>query len=528
MRSTSTFALVVLIALGCGNQPSPGSPDGDGTGARPGSDGDDDTGGADSSGTGSRRGSGGGESTGGRRGSGGSVSGGGSVDVGAENCGLDNPAFCEDFESGAKPGGRGGDLDEAKFAFSRWGHVVTFFDRPGAWTKRPEARFDVQRNMPTLCGAEFSNVVIGEDARVCEGPGVGELVSHQFQEVFDDAGDFGINSLMIRQPWDFSEGGVLVFDVDGKRNNYYEGHGWWFELWITEDPAPVPYHTAPTVSSFPRNGLGIQFTPVGTCLTMSKSDCNEIGTVFVTRDYQVIHEWPGAGDFPRRGGFVARDGELNHFEVRLTKDSIEIWASDAGTTDMHLVQTIDGLELTFDKGFVHLQHSHYNAFKDFRPQSDDGVWASPAQVYRWDNIGFNGPKLEPLRSYDFALNNRRSKNDEIPETDIVKYGYDLDRTVVLSVEDVDLTGATKALLNLNMGVETGRSLHFRINGGEEQSFECPDYGNSGANNSAHLRAFTIEVPLDSLVSGTNEFEFFVPRYQPWDMIGNIDLSLVVP
>lgn len=528
MRSTTTIVLAFLIALGCGNQPGPDAPpdgDGSGNGGRSGGgrnsggrDGSGDDGG-DSSGSGSRRGSGGrGGPTGDRI----------PIEVGAKDCGLDNPAFCEDFESGPHPGGRSGDLDETKFAFSRWGHTLTFFDRAGAWTKRPDPVFDVQRNMPTLCGAEFSNVVIGEDARVCKGPGVGDLVSYQFQEVFDDAGDFGINSLMIRQPWDFSEGGVLVFDVDGKRNDYYEGHGWWFELWVTEDPAPVPYHTAPTVGSFPRNGLGIQFSPMGTCLQKPTEDCNEVATIFVAKNYHIIHEWPGAGNYPREGGFVARDAELNHFEVRLTKDRAEIWATDSGSTELYLVQTIEGLELNFDKGFVHLQHSHYNAFKDGRPTYQDGVWSSPAQTYRWDNIGFNGPKLPALRAYDFPLNNRRSQSEYFPETDIVKYGYDLDRKVVLTVEDVDLTGATKALLNVNMGVQTGRTLNFRINGGEEQSFTCPDYGSPGMNNYGHLRAFSIEIPLDSLVQGDNEFEFSVTKYEPWDMIGNIDLSLVVP
>src|SRR5690348_13644286 len=37
------------------------------------------------------------------------------------SCGLDQPAFCEDFES-PSPGGRSGDLDESRFSFARWGH----------------------------------------------------------------------------------------------------------------------------------------------------------------------------------------------------------------------------------------------------------------------------------------------------------------------------------------------------------------------------------------------------------------------
>lgn len=522
MRSVSLSYPILLLALafGCSNQPTPGTPDDDsGAGGNPG-------GGGRGPGGGGRTGSGGGSSPsdGGSDGSGGAV-----VIVGPEDCGLQNAAFCEDFEDGPSPGGRGGDLDDAKFAFSRWGHVTTFFDRPGAWTVRPGELFDVQRNMPTFCGAEFSNVLIGEDARICSGAGVGNFESMQFQEVFDDAGDFGLNSIMVRQPFNFADGGVLVFDVDGKRNHYYEGHGWWFELWITEDPAPIPYHSAPTVSSFPRNGLGIQFTPVGICLSQATGDCNELGTLFVTRNYEIIHEFPGAGNFPKSGGFVARDQELNHFEVRLTKERIEIWASDAGTTEMHLVQAIDGLDLSFDTGFVHLQHSHYNAFKDARPQFNDGVWASPAQVYRWDNIGFDGPVLPAVRAYDAPLNDEKTKFPDEASTDIVKYGYDLDRKVTLEIENIDLDGATKATLNLNMmNITPGRALHYRLNGGEEKTFDCPDYGNSGVNSGFLLRTFSIEVPVEDLVQGTNTVEFSVPDYTPWDMVGNIDISLVVP
>lgn len=521
MRSTSAYCFCAFLAtFACGSPQPPGSPDDDGS----------DSGGSANSGSGGAKpGSGGAKGSGsGPSGTGGSNgSGGGAVVVGPEGCGLENAAFCEDFESGPSPGGRGGDLDEAKFAFSRWGHVVTFFDRPGAWTQRPDPTFDVQRNRPTLCGEEFSNITVDKDARICEGAGVGNFVSNQFQEVFDDASDFGLNSLMVRQAWDFSDGGVLVFDVDGKRNHYYEGHGWWFELWITEDPAPVPYHTAPTVASFPRNGLGIMFSPMGTCLSMAEGDCNEIAGVFVTDDYQIVHEFPGAGNFPTKGGFVARDKELNHFEVRLNKDRVEIWATDAGSTELYLVQEIEGLDLSFGAGFVHLQHSHYNAFKDARPDFT-GVWASPAQVYRWDNIGFDGPVLPALRTYDAPMNNARSKNDYFKETDIVKYGYDLDRPVELEFEDVDLDGATKATINFNMGLATGRSIHFRINGGEDMSFAGPDFGNTAVNQGGGLRALTVEIPLEALVEGKNVIEFSMPDYMPFDMIGNVDLSLVVP
>jgi hypothetical protein len=44
-----------------------------------------------------------------------------------------------------------------------------------------------------------------------------------------------------------------VFDVDPKRNDGWDGHGWWLEVWVNEDPALVPYHEAAGVASYPRN-----------------------------------------------------------------------------------------------------------------------------------------------------------------------------------------------------------------------------------------------------------------------------------
>lgn len=462
----------------------------------------------------------------------------GPVVLGDPGCGLDAAAFCETFDT-PSPGGRGGDLDERRFAFSRWSHTRIFFDRPAAWSRRPnppdcrifgdfDPTYEVQRNTPTFCGELFENLAIGEDARVCPGVGVDGRATNQFAEVFDDANDFAINSFMVRQPFDFADGGTLVFDVDGKRNPYYEGHGWWFELWITEDPAPIPYHTAPTVSAFPRNGLGVVFAPMGTCLTMRQSDCNEVASIFVTRDHEVIHEYSGDGAFPTSGGFVARDGEMNHFEVRLSRDRMEIWGTDAGSTELRRIQVFDDLDLAFDVGYVHFQHSHYNAFKDGRPMYDSGVWASHAQVYRWDNIGFDGPVRPTLRSYDVPDNDRRFRLEGcFPQTDIVEYGYSLTRgPVTLAVEGVDLAGAERALLNFNVNEPAGRAVHFRVNGRETIEYRVPDYHNPGTN-SAGLRALTMEVPLEHLVPGRNTIEVSMPDANTFEMIGNVDLSLVV-
>ena len=75
--------------------------------------------------------------------------------------------------------------------------------------------------------------------------------------IFDDQGDFAFNGMRIRQLFDFTDRtGTIVFDVDAKVNPDRRVRCWWVELFITDDPAPMPYHEAPGVIAFPKNGIG--------------------------------------------------------------------------------------------------------------------------------------------------------------------------------------------------------------------------------------------------------------------------------
>ena len=111
------------------------------------------------------------------------------------SCGLEQPAFCETFDT-PNPGGRGGDLDETRWSYSRYGHPggTSFFLR-GPFSTNPEQAFPSK-----FCGASFSNILPGEDVKFCPGVGVDGMPSSQLNEVLDDEGDFGFNSMRIRQP----------------------------------------------------------------------------------------------------------------------------------------------------------------------------------------------------------------------------------------------------------------------------------------------------------------------------------------
>src|SRR5262249_5676593 len=151
----------------------------------------------------------------------------------------------------------------------------------------------------------------------CDGVGVDGTVSHQLNEVYDDQGDFAFNSMRIRQLFDFTDrAGTLVFDVDAKINPYNAGHGWWIEVFITDDAGPMPYHEAPGVLAFPKNGLGFAFQGLNNC--PQGRTANQISRVFVFKDHQILHDYPGwdlTFDSDAARCFKTADQKLNRFKL---------------------------------------------------------------------------------------------------------------------------------------------------------------------------------------------------------------------
>jgi hypothetical protein len=425
-------------------------------------------------------------------------------------CGLARPAFCEDFERPA-PGGRAGPLDEKIWSFARYGHQSRqFFVRTPASTK---SRFHQKVVMPaTFCGREFSGLLPGKDVAFCAGTGVDGKSSLQLHEVYDDQGDFAFNSLRIRQPFDFTgRTGTIVFDVDAKVNPFAEGHGWWIELFVTEDPAPMPYHEAPGVLSFPRNGIGFAFMG---CDGRMKN-ANAVTRVFVTKNHRILHDLPG-WDLPVDECFEARDARMNRLKFLISKDTAEVFASDASNPQkLKRIARATDLGLPFSRGYVHIQHSQYNAHKD----GD----VTPAQTYRWDNVGFDGPVLPRPRAYEFPDNTA----PDIDGDGGVHYGYYLtDKGFQkLSVEGVDLAGATRARLNLSFFAAPGRVLEYRFNGKAVRRYKVPAYDDG----EHQLQAVSTDVPLVDLVPGTNLLELKVSAPQTYvhEAVANLDLTLEV-
>src|SRR5262249_17893714 len=89
------------------------------------------------------------------------------------------------------------------------------------------------------------------------------------------------------------------------------------------------------------------------------------------------------------------NGGLNHVEIRVTQNQIDVYATDAGTTaPLIKVATISNANLSLTQGYVWLEDVHFNADASSRtPRQHD-------HTFTWDNFSFDGPVLARDLSFD--------------------------------------------------------------------------------------------------------------------------------
>jgi hypothetical protein len=88
---------------------------------------------------------------------------------------------------------------------------------------------------------------------------------------------------------------------------------------------------------------------------------------------------------------------MNHIEVQVNQNEIDVYATDAGVaaspTTLRKIAFITNANLTFTRGLVWLEDVHYNADKG-------GLPSESTHTFVWDNVAFDGPFTDRDFSYD--------------------------------------------------------------------------------------------------------------------------------
>ena len=349
--------------------------------------------------------------------------------------------------------------------------------------------------------------------------------------------NYGNNSYMIRQPFDFANRtGKIVFDVDAVS---LAALATYVEIDLTEDPIPAP--TFREFQNFepgplPRNGLMMKWSD--NCASNGASV--RLGNVLVYADYASTFIAP-VGD---QACTTTRQGSLNHFEIQVSQQHLDIYGSDYSTDNgqsfpnFRKMYSAD-LNLNFTRGYVHVSARNHATIK---------YGFGPDEVYHWDNIGFDGPVVSGGRAYEIPDNTTAGTYNS---QSIRNLGYMLldgttgkpagiydpmNRLSPFQFQGVNVSGMATARLSLdayfNTIIHTATStwgLTFRFNGGAWRNrFLTPsEVQMINTPGSAGNVALLLDVPLADLVSGLNTLDM-LPLNAPMDypsVVANIDLTL---
>jgi hypothetical protein len=404
------------------------------------------------------------------------------------SCGLDMPAFCDDFEV-PSPGGRGGDLDEKEWSVARIDNAMN----------PTQGQLDAWPPTTTsACGKENTGVVPDNDYFFCAG---GSTPSMHLNNSYDDHEMFTIQSFRIRRPFDFANRtGVIAFDV-GAKSQIPGGHGWWFNVFISQDAGPIPYQEANAEALYVKAGIGFEFEGAFNCESGGGAGVlNAVSNIFLEENYAITHTY-GWNDIGPAGKhepicFKTQEEVMNHLEIHISQTKVQVLASDAGDPQsLRVVAEVDNVNLPLSQGYVSFQHTHYNAHKSGLPVA--------YTTYHWDNIGFDGPTYPTPRAYDVP-----DSLTPLPPNGFagLNVGYQLGKDSMskapITLANVDLTGATSAALNLNAGAfMSGDEIGYRFNGGTWRS-----YPHSFPTSDQGGRVLSIPVDLADLMNGNNTLE----------------------
>lgn len=430
-------------------------------------------------------------------------------------CGLEQPAFCETFESGpAPPGdrGRGHELSRTRFSLTRYAPSLSTGDGQAFWVW--DAELGQMPGEPDVCRGDLPALLpVTSDTWICE---PSATIGSRYLLSAVGSQNYGTNAIRIRQPFDFAgRTGHIAFDLD-VYNNFLLGY---HSVVISADPSPAPGWDINGRAPNPREGVMIILAGAGI-------------DVHLVRDYASTVLPGDPGELP------GERGRLAHVEIRLARDQVEVLTSAPSPDGIQFGPLVSRRSvvfpqpLGFERGYVSLLGHNHATWKYAMSFGDLPRPIRSWNTY-WDNIGFDGPVIDTTREYevpDAAVPSSETTTDPFPpgsQTTIVHSGLSLGyyipnvsaaMSAPLTFAGVSLAHATRARLVFNgyyqgynedgIRLGTGR-LYYRINDGpvHERAFTpgevamLDEPGQTGGYNHA------IDLPLSELRDGDNEFRF---------------------
>lgn len=409
-------------------------------------------------------------------------------------------AFCEGFNTASSNNpavNRSGDLDSKLWGVSRTNTV----------TNTTQGGINSWASTNVLgCGSDAAFVFPTQDVRVCNG---------RLYEGANDNGGQSTLAIYPKQPFDISgRTGTVSFDVSSDSQG---PHAAWPEFWWTDKPVPAPVDHRSAQASHPHNGVGIHFA-VG-CSPDGYGTIQGVDTISVTRNY-VMQEYSGedyGGGCDFKVGHAT--GALNHVEIRMSVNEIQVWVSDPTTTPatapLKLVADLKNANITMTKGLTWMLDAHYNG---------DKFDSQRIHTFAWDNFGFDGPGTYRDLAFDVPDNNQKV------DSNTVNIGYELEKSQNLSVQVKGvyrLQAPTGGLVTFNFFPWDTTVPSFRIvnsaGTGPWHNTVWPFEGETYA-----WRTIDVAVPTSEIQDGTNTIEFKNNTKEGFDseVVSNIDLILV--
>lgn len=450
-------------------------------------------------------------------------------------CGLPNAAFCDTFDAPARNQGRAGELDATRWSAAR----VT----PAAPSANGMALPIGVATLPSCRAGLPAQVLPPRDTLICDAM---PAIDSKHLLVATAAQNYGQNSYRIRQPFDFAgRTGRILFDAEAFVASSLVG---WISVEVLEDPVGAPSfdHMGNWEGGLiPKNGFEVQF--VNDAWSTPAAPTVAVGFIEVFNNYRATAHEPAAFQ-----PIATARGHLNHFELRVSQNRIEVWGTPASSNGRSfapavLMHAVD-VNLPFTRGYVSITTHNHASLKYSVDRTGELL---DAWVTRWDNVAFDGPVITDWREVevpDALMPGNDAQNSMQP---VVNTGYRINDATQgpghrLTLRNVDLGNVESARLTFSAWYLsfTGDpvstyTLRYRLNGRTCNGSTCtPGAWREHPLSSDEVAILTsglnggqlghvIDIALSDLVPGDNTLEFVTthaPQSYP-PVFSNIDLVL---